>query len=534
MKFIELSNIQFRLVASTVISALLLAACILLSLKFKDQAANDIYRETRNTSRLLLAHFEDEVTGIDWRLRQVGRFFEKIDLDEYQIENQKRLYEFLKYFVGPDDVSAGPSIFNKRGTLVASGDSFPVPELSFVDSQFFRVHSQNQHESKLHISRSLIGRITKQWSLNITRPLQSENGEFIGVALIDYKLAKFADLYRSLQLTEHGSMALIGIDGLSRIRIVGSRIEYESQPRPQGLVLPRVLKGESEGSTYGRSGRDGKIRIGYFVTSTKFPFYVISAYDEEYFQLQYTNSWTYLGGAWLGITGVMFGMILVRNRTERIRRDMEIKFAHQAEIAAGVERQNILADLHDSIGSSLTAMVSIVGKEVIDGSKIKNRLIEALTELRVLVDTSHGESSDINLALASVRYRMAGAIEQSGINLHWQVNELPQIANFSMRDAFLLKMILLEAISNTLHHSKAKDLVVKAVFDDQIPAVVVTVFDNGCGFDPSAKSDFGVGMNNIRKRANLISTGVRVSIDSAFGNGTTVRVELACSSMPMG
>jgi len=52
----------------------------------------------------------------------------------------------------------------------------------------------------------------------------------------------------------------------------------------------------------------------------------------------------------------------------------------------------------------------------------------------------------------------------------------------------MLKLMLLEIISNVLHHSHAKDLVIKAVHDDEIPAIVISVWDNGCGFDPEAKS----------------------------------------------
>ena len=71
--------------------------------------------------------------------------------------------------------------------------------------------------------------------------------------------------------------------------------------------------------------------------------------------------------------------------------------------------------------------------------------------------------------------------DQSGIELHWQVDELPQIMNFSARDGFMLKLMLLEIISNVIHHSNAKNLVIKAVHDSQAAALIVSVSDNGRG-----------------------------------------------------
>jgi signal transduction histidine kinase len=53
---------------------------------------------------------------------------------------------------------------------------------------------------------------------------------------------------------------------------------------------------------------------------------------------------------------------------------------------------------------------------------------------------------------------------------------------------------------------------------------VLTVSDNGRGFDPSNESD-GNGLSNMQKRARAMDS--KLDLRSAPGEGTTVRVEVS-------
>lgn len=52
----------------------------------------------------------------------------------------------------------------------------------------------------------------------------------------------------------------------------------------------------------------------------------------------------------------------------------------------------------------------------------------------------------------------------------------------------------------------------------------MTISDNGVGFDP-ATTDFGVGLNNSKKRFEGLS-GAEMTIDSAPGKGTRVGIKI--------
>jgi len=119
---------------------------------------------------------------------------------------------------------------------------------------------------------------------------------------------------------------------------------------------------------------------------------------------------------------------------------------------------------------------------------------------------------------------MASAIELAGIDLHWRVQELPNIPALSSRDVLSMKLMLMEALSNVLHHSRARNVTLSATVDATKPAVVITVTDDGCGFDASCKA--GRGIYNMNMRVRKISTGGTLAIDASPGKGTTVRIEL--------
>jgi signal transduction histidine kinase len=145
-------------------------------------------------------------------------------------------------------------------------------------------------------------------------------------------------------------------------------------------------------------------------------------------------------------------------------------------------------------------------------------------ELRFLADSTETED-DINLLLSNVRHRMGSSIELVGIDLRWQAGELPNVPGLTPRDALAIKLILMEALSNVLHHSKAKIATVSARYDEQASVISISIADDGRGFDPSS-SPGGRGLSNMRRRGAGISTGATIAIDSSPGRGTTVRIEL--------
>jgi signal transduction histidine kinase len=205
------------------------------------------------------------------------------------------------------------------------------------------------------------------------------------------------------------------------------------------------------------------------------------------------------------------------------------KLSEQAQLevisSAAAERRKISADMHDSIGASLAALLAHFTTDNVNVGDVRRRLGEILMELRFLVDSSESDDGDFNLVLGNVRHRMAASIELAGIALSWQVEELPPVRGLGARDALAIKLILMEALTNVLHHASAATASLTARHDVERSVIVVTVADDGCGFDPALVSG-GRGLANMRRRTASISTGATMVIEPAKGRGTIVRVEV--------
>jgi signal transduction histidine kinase len=287
-----------------------------------------------------------------------------------------------------------------------------------------------------------------------------------------------------------------------------------------GRVYERVLAGEKRGTFFGVSSADNVTRIGTFIVSETTPFYGVVGYDDEYLSNQTLGIYWVLALCWFVLTAAMVASVLVIHRLENAAQRTRLEIVKSAM----EERQKISADMHDSIGASLSTLLAHFSSETMNLTDIKRRIGEILMELRLLVDSAEPVDGDLNLILGNVRHRMAAAIELAGIEFRWRVEELPAIPALSSRDALSMKLILMEALSNVLHHSAARSVTLSATYDEAASAIIVAVVDDGHGFDINVKA--GRGIFNMNMRTRKLSTGGVLAIDASPGKGTTVRIEL--------
>jgi len=185
------------------------------------------------------------------------------------------------------------------------------------------------------------------------------------------------------------------------------------------------------------------------------------------------------------------------------------------------ERQRILADMHDGLGASLIGLLRHVQSGNADRASIEQCVQEALQEMRIAIDALQPREGDIAAVLGSLRYRLDDIIRSSGISLVWEVEELPAVGDLKPSAVFALQRMLLEAITNALKHSGARLLRVTA--RARGPDVEISIEDDGCGFDPSQRAA-GLGLANMRARAQRI--GARVRIHTSPGRGTDVTISI--------
>jgi len=498
-------------------SVLVLVLCVLAGLHLKRGVEQQYYRETENIAHILMASFDDDAATADAILSRLASEVPESQVSEaYEAELHKLL---SGYAVQPSMI--GPAILDRNGTVIASALAYPARKVSLADRNTFRSHAATPGVSKLYISTPLLGLVTQEWAIQFSRPMRDASGALYGVALLSYRLPHFVRLYQTLQLSDRGFAGLTGKDGVVRVRSLSGEIGYGTAVSRIPLVYNRVMAGETRGTFYDRSALDDVRRMGTFIASPLTPFYVTVGFDIDYVRAQYSGFFFALALCWLGLTAAMVAAAGLIRKVGRLSQEAELAAVNSA-IA---ERQKISADMHDSIGASLAALLAYFTTENVNLADVRRRLGEILMELRFLVDSAETAGGDVNLILGNVRHRMGAGIELAGIDLTWQADELPEIRGLTARDALAIKLALMEALSNLLHHSKAKTATLTARHDTDASAIVISLHDDGCGFNP-AEASGGRGLTNMRKRIASISTGGTITIESAPGRGTTVRIEL--------
>ncbi|MCK9908984.1 hypothetical protein MXD81_07585 [Microbacteriaceae bacterium K1510] len=498
-------------------SAFVLLLCVAAGMHFKSLIEQEFYRQTENVAQVLLADFEDDVSAADAILLRVAADIPK---DAVSQAHEHELHLLLSGYT-PQPSMIGPAILDRNGTLIASANTDTVPSMSLKDRNTFRIHADSPNENILYIGTPMRSAMIDEWIIQFSRPLRDDTGAFYGVVIISYRLSHFVRLYEKLKLSDRGFAALAGKDGVVRIRSFNGDIGHGDEVPRVAVSYSRIMAGESMGTFYTRTGPDDVLRIGTFVSSQMTPFYVTVAYDDDYLRARYIGFFYALALCWLALTAGIVAAAYFIQRLETVKRQAQLEIVNSAV----AERQNISADMHDSIGASLAALLASLATRNIQVADVRRKVGEVLTELRFLVDSAEPIDGDIGLLLGNVRHRMGGGLELAGIAFDWQVGDVPPIEGLTARDALAIRLVMMEALSNVLHHSKATVAKLTALYDRDKSSILISVCDNGRGFD-EATTSAGRGLSNMRKRAATISTGATIEIDSGPGRGTTVRLAL--------
>ena len=88
----------------------------------------------------------------------------------------------------------------------------------------------------------------------------------------------------------------------------------------------------------------------------------------------------------------------------------------------------------------------------------------------------------------------------------------------------MLFRIIQEQVNNVMKHSGARNLIIELGLEKAENRIELNITDDGKGFDPGNVPNKGLGLSNIRSRADLF--GGKVTILSAPGEGCKLRVQV--------
>ncbi len=120
----------------------------------------------------------------------------------------------------PPDLVFTVAIANARGDIVASSRA---PDMTSVAGQEFFTELRNEPVS---VSRPLPTRVAGEWKLHFNRRLDRADGSFAGAAIVSVSATYFVSGYETRKLGESGVLAILGRDGIFRVRRTGDSLYF--------------------------------------------------------------------------------------------------------------------------------------------------------------------------------------------------------------------------------------------------------------------------------------------------------------------
>ena len=211
----------------------------------------------------------------------------------------------------------------------------------------------------------------------------------------------------------------------------------------------------------------------------------------------------------------------VRERTAQLEANFEALRESEAGRMAVLERERLLQEMHDGLGSQLLLAKMNAQRGSLSREDMVKTCDDCIQEMRLAVDGLSVADGDLSLLLANLRHRFGARIGEAGLVLEWNVGDTPLVPALRGTGGPDLVRIVQEAINNVMHHAQATTIRVSTARQGD-DAVVVTVTDDGVGMPAGAGE--GRGLRNIRARAARL--GGRVDWHAASPRGTELRLHL--------
>src|SRR5579863_1241491 len=223
------------------------------------------YMADQDASRTQTAAFNDT--------ENLARAFEENIIRLIQAYDQTLLFARSSYATSPGDFDLAKwaheqhfvtdaalqiVIIGKSGVLADSTLGRPKTPMDLSDREHFRVHV-NDAKDFLYISPPVFGRLSKKWSIQMSRRIYGPNGSFDGVILVSIDPLYLERFFESIDVAKKGMVLLSGLDG-----IVRARASADDRTIGQSILSGSLfahLQYEESGSFVTTGERDGTVRF---------------------------------------------------------------------------------------------------------------------------------------------------------------------------------------------------------------------------------------------------------------------------------
>lgn len=435
--------------------------------------------------------------------------------------------------------------------------------VNLMDRDHIRVHLQGELTTQarpgmlqdgLFVSKSLLGKVSGIWTIQLSRKVIADDGSTLGVVVASLNTDHFVDVYRGVDFGTEGGAALVGLDGLIRVRVLGGTSASIDTQLPDSLLS--AVSRESRGAIFSLTSR----RIIGFSRVGVYPLVILSSTSEaSAFAPWRTTRNTVLvltlllTLAIVAFVAVFLGSLrrLANSNTALVHSEAEAQRANQA-------KSEFLAAMSHELRTPLTSirgfaeLMELRSKDPLmreqsclirQGAEHLNALLTEILDLAKIETGSmqtHPEPLVVSELMAEVSefYRIS-AIAKS---LALTTTTAPTVPEYLVTDRLKLKQILSNLVSNAIKFTSTGAVGLAVDISPDGNNVLFHVGDTGPGIPSSlyeviferfsqgnARISYqhggtGLGLSLSRELAKLL--GGTLTVESCVGEGSTFTLSL--------
>jgi signal transduction histidine kinase len=217
----------------------------------------------------------------------------------------------------------------------------------------------------------------------------------------------------------------------------------------------------------------------------------------------------------------------LESRVSDRERHLAESFSRMAQLqrqhAASQERQSIMREIHDGLGSRLFTSLSRVERGDMSERQIADMLRDCIADMRIALDALAPDAGDFRTALGNFLFRWQAQLEEARIQPSWTIDVPDSVSALPPQASLQLLRIAQEALTNVLKHARAHSVRVQLRQREDLLELEISDDGQPPGTAPDAG---GRGIANMHARARQLGASLEV-VHGATGTRVLLRMPSA-------
>lgn len=191
-------------------------------------------------------------------------------------------------------------------------------------------------------------------------------------------------------------------------------------------------------------------------------------------------------------------------------------------------RRGIASDLHDDIGATLSSIniyAEMAQEEVGENEhleQIRDHVGDTISRLDDLVWSINPKHDSMEQLMQRMQYTSVVLLEATGVQCHFNYDKKMLDLKLNLADKRNVYLLFKEIVNNVIKHAQCRNCHIN--FEYQQPHLILSVKDDGIGFDTTLDAKGRNGLKNMRYRAGRMNGTVQ--INSSHKKGSNIVVQL--------